>query len=386
MKNKGNHHDILLLIDNNFELVGGGIVSIKIILEGVKEKFSIGLIQPGSIKNNKNPYKIYELSKYKRIKELIKNPFTFIKYIYDVFKIIKQTKPKIIHTQEQVSFFIVALLKKLKLIKEDICLIHTDRGLYTKYGKIIRAIFMFFINELDYFITTTNFNMKYWKEKITTKYKNIKFKVIENAAGKMFETLDENKLKDNSKPIVIGFAGRYTDWKNWPLAEKICMNLLEKTDIDFKIHMAVGCLEDNALKKTKQMFNRLKNKLGNRFVGEINLDIEEMDQFYYGIDIFILTSKFNTESFGRTLIEAMSRKTIVLTTNAGGSVEVVGNMENVCNTVDEFIKRISYFYYNKKAFEDEKENNLARVREKYTQKNNVVKHIELYEKILKQFY
>ena len=380
-KNKTNT-DILLLCDNNIDFVGGGIVSIKIIMEGIKDMYPVSLIQPGQVKKNNASYHVYELSKYKRMKELIKHPFSFLKYIYDVYKIIRINRPKVIHTQEQVSFFMVALLKKLNLINYDFTLIHTDRGLYTKYSSFIRKLFMFFIKELNILVTTTNFNMEYWKKVITDQYNGKEFKVIENTAGSFFETIDEERVISSIKPLTIGFAGRYADWKNWPLAEEICQKLAENTNIEFKVNMAVGCLDDASKIETEKMFNRLKKTLGSKFDGKINVEFEDMNQFYYDIDIFILTSNYNTESFGRTLVEAMSRKTVVLTTNAGGSVEVVGKKDNVCESSDDFIKRIQYFYNNIVFFETEKENNLLRVKEKYSQKNNVDKHVDLYTSIL----
>src|SRR5699024_168429 len=105
----------------------------------------------------------------------------------------------------------------------------------------------------------------------------------------------------------------------------VCIKLEKETEIDFKVKMAVGCLDSESRKETEKMFTRLKEALGEKFIGEINVKFEDMDQFYYDIDFFLLTSNYNTESFGRTLVEAMSRNTVVLTTNAGGAVEVVGN-------------------------------------------------------------
>ncbi|MED4207261.1 glycosyltransferase family 4 protein [Neobacillus mesonae] len=379
--NKGDL-DILLMVDNNLDVVGGGKESTKIIVEGVKDSYSVALIQPGKIEKNNIFCETYELSKYKRMKTVFKNPVAFIKYFYDVYRIIKLNRPKVIHTQEQVSFFMVALLKKLKLVNYSFTLIHTDRGLYTKYGKFIKMIFLFFIKELDIFITTTKFNMKYWKQAIEKRYSNKEYKVIENTAGRIYEDLDESRVKSNSRPLVIGFAGRYCDWKNWPLAEEICNKLKSETDIDFQIYMAVGCLDDKSEKETKQMFSRLKENLHDRFKGEINVKFEEMEQFYYDIDIFILTSNYNTESFGRTIVEAMSRKTVALTTNAGGSVEVVGNQDNVCRVANDFVNRILHFYNNEELFENEKRSNLKRVKENYSLNNNLVKHVNMYTNIL----
>lgn len=373
--------DILIMSDNGLETVGGEQESTKIIINGVKDYYKIGIIQPGSIKQPEHGVHYYRMTKQTRIKHLIKNPFAFIIYIWKVKKIINREKPKIIHTQSQVSFFIIGLLQKLKVISSDIQFIHTERGLYTKYSNIIKKIFLFFMKELNVLVTTTRFNMNYWKEAVTKKGLSIDFKIIENTAGKLFEHYDGKYEKEYGDRLVIGFAGRYASWKNWPLAVEISKKLNEKLGEKLRIYMALGCLDHQAENETKRMFKELNQLLGSRFIGKINIDIEDMDKLYYELDVFILTSNHNTESFGRTLVEAMSRKTVVLTTDAGGSVEVVGNKKNVCNTAGEFVERILEFYYDREMMMMEKKGNLNRVKENYSLKNNIDKHLLLYNNL-----
>ena len=377
-----NDLDVLIMTDNNLDSVGGEQESTKIIINGIKDKYSIAIIQPGNISNPVSNVVYYELTKFTRIKHLVKRPISFIRYILKAKNIINSRKPKIIHTQAQVSFLIVALLKKLRVINK-VFLIHTERGLYTKYNKFFKWLFCFFMDETNILVTTTEFNMKYWKMALKTKGVQLEYRVIENTAGKLFEEYDELLKKRDDKTLAIGFAGRYADWKNWPLAVEISEKLNFILGNKLKVTMAVGSLDEKALEKTKKMFNLMKKKFGNRFDGKINISLEEMDKFYYDIDIFILTSKYNTESFGRTLVEAMSRKNVVLTTDAGGSVEVVNNHNNVCRTADEFIERIMVFYMDKKKMNDEKERNLKRVSNVYSLDNNITKHIKMYEDIYK---
>ncbi|AXN37656.1 glycosyltransferase family 4 protein [Peribacillus butanolivorans] len=374
--------DILFLCDNSLGVVGGGEESLRIIINGVKNEYNVALIEPG-IGYHKNPEcEIYELSKYKRIKMVARNPILFIKYLHDIKKIINETKPSVIHTQAQVSFFIVGFLKKMKLINPDLILIHTERGLYTKYNKLVKKIFLSCIREMNILVTTTNFNGEHWKRAIKQKYPraNKRYELIENTAGKIFEEIDKSRLNNTNNFLTIGFAGRYCDWKNWPLAEEICVKLSKK--IDLHVEMAVGCLDDQSEIETKAMFERLNASLGDKFNGKINVEFADMNQFYYNIDVFILTSNHNTESFGRTLVEAMSRETVVLTTDAGGSVEVVNNIENVCTTADQFVERILDYYYAPDLMRNEKEDNLLRVRKNYSLDNNINKHLKLYNNLI----
>jgi len=380
--NNEKYLDILILSDNGLETVGGEQESTKIIIENLKGSFNIGVIQPGKTEHYEQDVEVYKLTSHTRIKHLIKHPFSFLNYILKTKNIIKQKKPVIIHTQAQVSFFIISLLKKFKFISQDIYLIHTERGLFTKYNTLTKQIFYFFITELDTLVTTTEFNMKFWKKSLDERGFELNYKIIENTAGKLFEEYDSNFKKEHGDSCVIGFAGRYCGWKNWPLAVEISKELNKTLGEKLKVKMAVGCLDDKSLADTKVMFKKLKNLLGNRFDGNINIDIKSMSRFYNNLDFFILTSNYNTESFGRTLIEAMSKKTGVLTTNAGGSVEVVGNNDNVCETVNEFTNRILYFYGNKNLLELEKENNLKRVNDHYSLSNNVEKHNKMYREII----
>lgn len=375
--------DILIITDNGLDTVGGEQESTKIIINGVKDEFLVGVIQPGEIKMKIPGVEYYEITKHTRIKHLIRNPFAFILYIFKLRKIINDKRPNIIHTQAQVSFFMIGLLKKLRLIPLSIKFIHTERGLYMKYSNFIRNLFLLFVKELDCFVTTTRFNQKYWRKAILDKYSdiNIDFNIIENTAGELFETYDPNLKTRRDDNLIVGFAGRYTDWKNWPLAVEISEKLNNIFNEKLIVKMAVGCLDKKSERDTIEMFTKMKSLLGERFEGKINIDISEMNKFYYDLDFFILTSKHNTESFGRTLVEAMSRKTIVLTTNSGGSVEVVGNKNNVCETADDFIKKIVEYYNNRNLMEEEKEKSFKRVREKYSLKNNVNKHIRMYKNI-----
>lgn len=375
---KSNNIDILIMSDNGLETVGGEQESTKIIINGVKDHYSLGVIQPGNVKKKVNNVKYYGLTKHTRIKHLIKNPFNFLKYIWNVRKIIHRENPKVIHTQAQVSFFIIALLCKLKLLPRRLKMIHTERGLYTKYSNLIKKVFFFFMKELDLLVTTTHFNMKHWKQALKKKRIKLKYRVIENTAGELFETYDPRMERKEDGKLVVGFAGRYTDWKNWPLAVEICEKLNEKLGSILEVRMAVGCLDKDAKNDTHKMFTYLSEILEERFIGYININLEKMDKFYYELDFFILTSDHNTESFGRTLVEAMSRKTVVLTTDAGGSVEVVGDLSKVLKAADEFVNKISDLHFYKNLLRQEKELNFKYVKEKYSLKNNVQKHNHLY--------
>ena len=146
--------------------------------------------------------------------------------------------------------------------------------------------------------------------------------------------------------------------------------------------MNVSSYDEPAEFETKRMFNRMEELLGDRFIGKINVPFADMEQFYYDIDVYVLTSWPLSESFGRTIVEAMSRKTAVLTTDAGGSVEVVNNPSTVCETATQFANVIIGWHNDEHSLNEEKERNFKRVHECYTLANNVDNYNLLYKSIL----
>src|SRR5699024_8606110 len=191
-------------------------------------------------------------------------PVSFIEYIGKVRKIVNKNKPKIIHTQAQVSFFIVALLMKFKLIPKTTKLIHTERGLYTKYSLSIQKVFFFFMKQLDVLVTTTEFNMNLWKTILLKKGYKMEYEIIENTAGELFEVYDSEKESKDDQSLVVGFAGRNASWKNWPLATKISKQLNEVIGKELKVKMAVGCLDKKSEIETKKMFDDMQKLLSKR--------------------------------------------------------------------------------------------------------------------------
>lgn len=377
--------DILFGLDHSIDVIGGAQKSLKIIIDALNTEYNMGVLQPGKFEEGYSNINRYGITEYSSLKEIVKHPFTLLKYIKNLRDIIKKENPRVIHTHSQVNFFIIAFLKKIRLLPKNTFLIHTERGLYTKYSNFINKLFLYLMTELNILVTTTNFNMIHWKKAL--KEKNIKldgYEIIENTAGEIFEEYDKNYPENYPNSLVVGFAGRYADWKDWPLAVEISKKLNEKFADKLIIKMAVSGDDEKTINKIREMFNELEDIMGERFEGKINVAFEEMNSFYYDIDFFILTSIKNSESFGRTLVEAMSRKTIILTTDAGGSVEVVGNPNFVINNAETFVKRINEIYSNPEVMVEEKERSYNRVKEKYSLANNINKHREMYNKILKK--
>ncbi len=388
MTNNKPMYDITYLCDNNLhEFIGGTEQSVKIILNSLSGTYRLSVIQPGQGKESKyHQYDEFNNSSFTFAKALFKHPLAFIKYIDFCRRTLSACKTKVVHVQAHVSFFIVGFLIELHLIDNDFVLIYTDRGLYTKYNNFFKKLFLHYMKYLDILVTTTEFNRQYWNDAIKNKYprKDLKYEIIPNTAGREYEIEIEDTIlnsKGSDDPFIVGFAGRYCDWKNWPLAEEICTEI-NKRDNSIHFWMVIACNSERDNKETELMFQRLKDLCGHRFIGKINIKPENMKEFYKVIDLFILTSNKNSESFGRTLIEAMSLNTAVLLTDAGGATEVVGDRKYICNNAKEFADKAIAYKNNKEELISVKKRNYERTREAFSLSRNIEKHFLMYSEIL----
>lgn len=356
-------------------MVGGSVESLKVIMNAVKERYDISLITPGRYELEDEKIKHIHHSKYTGMKEMIRNPFAFCIYYIKMLLSIRKLKPKVIHTQEQIGYFAVAFFKRLRLIDRSTILIHTERGLYEKYSGLVKKLFLFSLRYTDKVVVTTDYNKVAWSNAVDKNSRG-KYVVIENTAGARFENYDISKVRRDDDSITVGFAGRLSPWKGWDLAEEICNSVATNKKIKFRV--AMGCDSKKDKEIAEHIFETMGNKLQDRFTGNINLNLSQMDDFYYGIDVFIITSKPKTESFGRVLVEAMSRKVVVLGTDCGGATEVIGKKDNILNTAEEFKKKLEYFLENRQKLNEESEYYYKRFWEKYSLENNADKHMKLY--------
>lgn len=371
---------LLFICDHSMQAVGGSQESLKIIIETIENLYHISLFTPGQAEYNCQNLKHYHFSRYDSMKKLIRHPASFFLYYCNLLKVIRKNKYKVIHTQEQIGYFAVSFFKRLRLIKREIVLIHTERGLREKYGSFINALFDFSLKYTDVLITTTEYNRRAWQEVIDRKCcGSVSCVLIENTAGALFDAFEQEKHK-SSKMLRVGFAGRYCGWKGWDLAEEICTLAAENPHIE--IHMVLGCADQKEEEKAAELFDRMKALYRSRFMGDINRTIAGMNDFYYDLDIFVLTSKPHTESFGRVLIEAMSRRVVVLGTDCGGAVEVIGDQNHILNNAQEFAKKIDFYERGRDVLEREKEEAYLRYKENYSLANNQKKHLQLYSQYM----
>ena len=147
---------------------------------------------------------------------------------------------------------------------------------------------------------------------------NEKVMVVTNALDDYWFKYDEEdekriKRENGVKGFNIGFSGRYEEYKRWDVVLEICNALKKYPDIQFTVAITADEAYRDEMKKFVSDLKRLLRKKLKLF---IDMPKENMGSFYYMLDIFVLTSR--NESFGRVLIEAMTKNNIVLGTDSGG--------------------------------------------------------------------
>lgn len=365
---------IATFLDYNMNVKGGAQFSSLLIIEMLKLKYDFLLVMPGIEKNKICKNILIDNIDY--FPSLFRNPYKYLKAILKIKEKIEEEKIEIYHCQMPVSLTMVGLLKKFKLISNK-PLIYTDRGLYEDYHWINKLFIKFLSNEIDIFITTTTKNYNDWKNKIEIK----KMRMIHNTSFLNFEKEPLKIKKTTNKKLKIGFAGRFCEIKDWPLAEKIAGKLLEKSNVNVKFIIGAFTFEDflEIEKMKKRILNKYKNS---SFILETNLNFDDMKKFYDEIDIFISTSK--NESFGRVVVEAMSQKCCIFGKKVGGLQEVIGNEDFFYSNIDELLNKLNKLNNNRENLNSYQNYFYDRYVNNFSLEANKIGYETIYEEILER--
>jgi len=122
--------------------------------------------------------------------------------------------------------------------------------------------------------------------------------------------------RDFSNPITIGFVGRNHKAKGIPYLFEVMSAFKDDPRIEFRVAGKGLSLKDKEIEDLSKKF-----AIG---VNVTLLDaVREMEAFYHGIDVLLMTSI--TEGFPNVLIEAMATGAICISTNVGDASYIVDN-------------------------------------------------------------
>ncbi|MBO4903732.1 MAG: glycosyltransferase family 4 protein [Lachnospiraceae bacterium] len=378
---------ILYLMEYPIDLPGGGQESTKTLCEGVKERgdYTPVIACPELLHASISgyPYTVItypsdenrELSRVRRLT----NFFGRIRWFY---KIIRQTRPDLIHVSMSESLITFGALRVLGFFS-DIPFVYTDRGLCFGYRKHSKMCIRATMKHARYMITTTEFNARLWKREISTP-----IRVIPNTISNAFADYDpEGRIKARQEygvgdVPVIGFAGRISEEKDWGSVPSV-VKAIADAGIKFKVALVMSVYEDRDEAIAASVRDGIAKVIGrDNLIYMQDLSQKEISRYYYLVDFFIMTSCF--ESFGKAAVEAMSRKCIVLSTAVGGLGEVIGSKDDLYDIKrpEKLAKRIKYLLEHPDEEAAEREMFYSRYKDNYTIDKNVEGHIRLYKEIL----
>lgn len=276
----------------------------------------------------------------------------------------------IVHVHSSSSAKFIAMLIKKRMIKSDAKFIFNDRHYFDGYVARNQKAYVRTIDSWDRIICTTENNKNAWLKTLDSSYSK-KIIVIPNALEPFWFEYDSEKQKKirsefgfSDNDFVIGFSGRYEPWKRWDSAVEITRMLLENPNIKFMV--AIGKGSDQS--EMQKIIDQFRNIAGERVHIFINANHDQMERLYYALDLFVLTSE--NESFGRTLIEAMTKRCITIATDSGGAPNVIQNKEDLFDVgdVNTARKLIESYIFDEEKREATKERYFQLARDCYQEK------------------
>ena len=366
---------IVYLMEYPIDLPGGAQMSTLSICEGLIAHREYGyepvVICPKLLSSKPEDYS-FRLLQYPMGDSRVRNLFIRIR-AFRTF--LKKEKPDLIHIEMSESLITYGFIEGHF---RDRKFIYTDRGLLFGYRKRSRLFMFPVLRKSHMLVTTTEYNAGLWRKETDIR----PIATIPNTiSSKYFGSFEpERKKKDDS--FVVGLAGRICVEKDWDFALEFIRELKRRID-PLRVSIVLSTYEKGDDEKVEHIFTTLKDILGEAALKTgLNFSQEEMSDFYYGVDVFLMTSCF--ESFGKAAVEAMSRKCAVVSTSVGGLPEVIGD-ERFLYTKEEFKKGISCIgelFEDRKKLEEAGEYFYDRYRKNYTEEAYIENHRRLYDEII----
>lgn len=360
---------------------GGAPQSTCVLAEEMSQNHEVYMLMPKTEDKGYQNITFIQLSKFKDIFPFIfRSPLKAFLLVKEIYKEIKRINPDIIHAQTPRGARALGLLKMMGLIK--VPLIYTEREYVTGLRKIYQLLYSILVaRPYDMIICLSKKSVPFW-----LKYRKDGVVTIPNPGGREYDIYSE---KDRDKAIAhveqfdseninVLFVGRHITTKRWDLVEKIIYSY-NKSFPKGKVHFYIAVAFGNNDIKAKEMIERMLTQ--KNVTVYPNADVSMMSNLYYSCDLHLITSSI--ESFGRTAIEAMSRKCAVYSTDAGAISETIGDMNYILPPdVDKFVNVISKYEKDKVQLESVKLKMFQRYHSLYTTEANYQANMKVYLNLL----
>lgn len=388
---KNDTKKILYLMEYPIDLPGGGQMSTQTLCDGIVELFSDRFTPvvccPKLLTKKEEDYDFkivtYE-SDENREDTKLRRVFNFLRRIGSFKKIISSERPDLIHVSMSESLITFGFLRCLGFFSK-IPFVYTDRGLAYGYRSHSMACIKATMKHACRLLTTTQYNKNLWSDKNLS----CDITVIPNTISKAFNDYDEGRRSQirlengiSDDELVIGFAGRISEEKDWPFVP-VLVKALAETNVKFKVALVISVYEASDMQQVNMVKSGISEAIGEEnLIYMQDLSQKEISDYYYLVDIFVMSSMF--ESFGKAAVEAMSRKCDVLSTSVGGLAEVIGKEDNLYtkDNISKFTERVEFLSKNRDELDSDREYFYNRYKNNYTIEANVTKHVAVYEEIL----
>lgn len=261
-----------------------------------------------------------------------KNPFTFLKRVRQLNKIIQDINPSLLHARSRIPAWLTYFANRsLKLP-----FITTFHGLHDNGLLGLKKYYNAGLIKSDIVIAVSD----------TVKHYLIKnFPCIEKKIVVIHRGIDCNYflpeiIPPNAVPKIV-LPGRITSWKGHEYFLKAFAKFIHDYKIKAELQIVGKAKNRTCLMKLKTLIKNKEIENFITFTGASN----DMRSIYAQADL-VISSSIEPESFGRVAVEAMAMEKLVIATNIGGSSETIIDGKTGWlvepNNVDEMAKAIYY--------------------------------------------
>jgi len=235
---------------------------------------------------------------------------------FDIFRVIKLVWNFYLFSPDIVVSFLhtanVYCGIALKLYPKSVKYLAQIRSKENNLSFVNRYLNIFSFNTADVIITNAKLLIPF----ITDYFLQPHDKIIN--INNAISTKDNYLKKQNNDGIHIGIIGKDTKAKNIDLFINCAIKILQN-EWDITFHLCGRGLDNTS---------RLKKIIPDEFEDNIIFygELDSTKEFYEKIDIFLLTSI--SEGFPNVLLEAMSYKIPVISSNVGGVPDLIKHKEN----------------------------------------------------------
>lgn len=306
-----------------------------------------------------------------------KNIFSWLHGIFKFISTIKKIKPDVIHSHMFHAIILSRLLKPFLKCKKIISSFHNNKEQSKLRMYLYRLTDSFSSLNTNVSNGAVNDYLKYKicnKDKIKVKYNGIYIDDFIFSSYARKKIRNDYNLDDND--ILIINIGRFTQAKGH-------VNLISAfkklTELDSRFKLLL--LGDGELKLEIANLIEYYNLNHSIFTPGFKKNISE---YLSASDVFVLSSRW--EGFGLVLAEAMACKLPVITTNVGGTNEVVANngfYSLTASSDDLYIAINSFFETDKAIIELIKNNAYEHVKSNFNIENIGCDWIRTYRELLK---